>query len=377
MQDVPVGANIPVVIQTGKWRRQITLPMVTACQDNVFSGAETFRLPKNQSEGHLPKIAMTRGGADSLECVLRRIGISDTEFTNPDGTGTREHLLRDRRRHGLHVGRSVPARGDAVQSDASSTSTTWSSSRATARATRSRAQPVGEKQIVKNFVDAGGRVFGSHFSFGYFRGVAGTTDAKNFQPTPWPLLAMWDGGSDDAVHRRHQLREGAAFADWLVAVGASPTRGQITLTSVESPAMSLTPGFGSQRWINTSDGIPYFSVPMPVERAAMPAEQCGRFVHTGIHVAASGNGSAFPTGCGTAALSPQEKAWEFLIFELSACALPDNQHPDAARGSAARRAELAATVGDPAARAAATAAATAATDGRLSRRGSGQSGTDV
>ena len=48
MPDVPVGANIPVVIQTGKWRRQITLPMVKACQDNVFAGTDTFRLPKNQ-----------------------------------------------------------------------------------------------------------------------------------------------------------------------------------------------------------------------------------------------------------------------------------------------------------------------------------------
>ena len=87
MQDVPVGTNIPVVIQTGKWRRQITLPTVKACQDNVFSGTDTFRLPKNQSEGHLPKIAMTRGKADSLECLMRRIGISDSEFTNPDGNG--------------------------------------------------------------------------------------------------------------------------------------------------------------------------------------------------------------------------------------------------------------------------------------------------
>ena len=99
MQDVPVGTNIPVVIQTGKWRRQITLPTVKACQDNVFAGADTFRLPKNQSEGHLPKIAMTRGKARQPGMPLRRIGISDTEFTNPDGTGRDQHLLRDRRRH--------------------------------------------------------------------------------------------------------------------------------------------------------------------------------------------------------------------------------------------------------------------------------------
>ena len=66
---------------------------------------------------------------------------------------------------------------------------------------------------------------------------------------------------------------------------------------------------------------------MPVEKAAMPTEQCGRFVHTGIHVGAGGNSKPFPSGCATAALLPQEKAWEFLIFELSACPLPDNQMP--------------------------------------------------
>ena len=87
MSDVPVGTNIPVVIQTGKWRRRVMLPEVKACQDNVFTGTDTFRLPKSQAEGHLPKIAMTRGGADSLECLLRRVGVADSEFTNPDGPG--------------------------------------------------------------------------------------------------------------------------------------------------------------------------------------------------------------------------------------------------------------------------------------------------
>ena len=364
MQDVPVGSNIPVVIQTGKWRRQITLPTVTACRENAFPGAETFRLPKNQSEGHLPKIAMTRGGADSLECVLRRIGISDSEFTNPDGTGRVNIYYETGGGTGYTSGAAFPPVATLFNQTVINKYDMVVIS-CHGESARSRAQPVGEKQIVKNFVDAGGRVFGSHFSFGYFRGVAGTTDAKNFQPTPWPLLAMWDGGSDAPFTVDTSFAKGAAFADWLVAVGGSTTRGQVTLTSVESPAMSLTPGFGSQRWINTSDGIPYFSVPMPVERAATPAEQCGRFVHTGIHVAASGNGSAFPTGCGTAALTPQEKAWEFLIFELSACALPDNQMPTPPVVPPPGAPSSPPTIGGPAARATATAAASAAADGRL------------
>ena len=101
--------------------------------------------------------------------------------------------------------------------------------------------------------------------------------------------------------------------------------------------MSLYPGFGSQRWINTSGGIPYFSVPMPVERAATPAEQCGRFVNTGIHVVSGGNGGPFPSQCGTAALTPQEKAWEFLIFELVGLRDSRQHDADAAARPAARR----------------------------------------
>ena len=190
---------------------------------------------------------------------------------------------------------------------------------------RSRAQPLAQKQIVKDFVDQGGRVFGSHFSFSYFRGPS------PFMPSPWPVLATWDGSPDPPYTIDTTFAKGVAFADWLVnpAVGASQIRGQITMTGVEGPAMSLTPGFGGQRWINTAGGIPYFSIPMPVEKAATPAEQCGRFVHTGIHVASGGNSGPFPSSCGTDPLSPQEKAWEFLIFELSACALPDSVPPTA------------------------------------------------
>ena len=47
---VPSGDDIPLVITSGKWRRQITIPTVNSCADNPLAAADT-RLPKTQSEG--------------------------------------------------------------------------------------------------------------------------------------------------------------------------------------------------------------------------------------------------------------------------------------------------------------------------------------
>ncbi len=83
---VPVGSNVPLVLQAGKWRRQVVIPQVTACTTidlDAVLGADMLRLPKKSSEGDMPLMAVTTGGYDAFECFLRVIGVDDSEFVPP------------------------------------------------------------------------------------------------------------------------------------------------------------------------------------------------------------------------------------------------------------------------------------------------------
>jgi hypothetical protein len=86
LDNVPVGENVPLVVQVGKWRREINVNYVEPCRETALPEEDT-RLPKTQSEGNIPKIALATGGRDTLECLVRRLGVADNEFTPPSGAG--------------------------------------------------------------------------------------------------------------------------------------------------------------------------------------------------------------------------------------------------------------------------------------------------
>jgi hypothetical protein len=356
LDNVPVVSNLPIVIQVGKWRREIRLPSVTACVDNPITDANLTRLPRTKAEGHIPRMALTTGGSDALECLLRKIGVADSEFTTDMGAG-RVHLY-----NGGSSSSSSSLGTDRFASGAvfPQATTLWESASKmlgydivlmSCEGSTLNAIKRPFYANMKQYGDSGGRIFASHLHFTWLWDQGATA--------AWPNTATYTGGSDEAEDPPSfgeagympgiidtTFPKGAALADWLVAVGATPTRGRIDLWDLAHSVAQVTPP--TQRWIYlqsnpnwTSQGTStqYMTFNTPV---GAPADaQCGRVVHTDLHVkaapAASGEdkdtsepgtgGTPFPSGCTSMSLSAQEKALEFLFFDLSACVQPDTDRP--------------------------------------------------
>ncbi|MES1183319.1 MAG: hypothetical protein ABUL60_05860 [Myxococcales bacterium] len=328
LEGLKATAKVPLVIQVGKWRRQITVPSITACQDNVLDEPELFRLPRNQSEGDLPQMAVVRGGSEALECLVRKLGVDDAEFTPDNGKG-RVHLYVSAGGTATD-GTGKMADGSALGSDDSLLDSLekmkgYDMILLGCEGTDNIIEGRPESQYfnVRDYADQGGRLFGSHY-YDKFIWNDKTEDK------PYPEVVKFQSGasalpSPAIGNINTTFPKGNALADWLVNVKASTTRGQISIVDAENTVQSvLHPNAIS--WIGSPDaktpGAPiYFSFPTPVDGPA-----CGRMVFSDIHVA-SGSGDTgkqpFPTGCTNPELTPQQAALAFMIFDLSSCVQPE------------------------------------------------------
>lgn len=347
LKDVPVGPDIPLVIQVGKWRREVKVP-VAQCVDNPITDVNVTRLPKNSSEGHIPKIAVTTGWCDQLACLLPKLGLDASEYSLDHKSG-RLHLYRgsEARPSGAMVDSPAPA--PASTPDAA---TFWNDANQLKQydmlllscecGEHNETKPPQATQAVYDYASAGGRVFASHFHYTWFQNG----------PPELQGVASWFGSSSNPENPPgpfeidRSFPKGQALSEWLMVVGASTTLGEVPISQPRENVGAVH-STSAQRWVYAKKWATYPTVQDPVNPEATKYltvnapvgkpvdQQCGKATFADMHLYAGDEQAApgipddsFPTTCGTT-LTPEEKAMVFLFFDLSSCVQDEKDKPQA------------------------------------------------
>jgi hypothetical protein len=400
---VPATTHVPLVVQTGKWRREVFLPPVTACTDNAVA-ATNSRLPKSRTEGDLPQMALLTGGCDDLGCFMKSMGIDDAEYTAPHGGG----------RLDIYQGVGIRGSGASLSSGRAGNCTgpgcpLWASKQSFEYydiailscecAENNQTKPPAGMRALHDWLGEGGKVFASHYHYTWF---------KNSPLADFQKVATWLGMSNAEGRGNYSIDtsfpKGKTYRDWLSNVGALAPNGSIALNSVATSVSTVNAP--TTRWIydSTNNETKYLSFLTPIggiapaltpdagvtveagveagikagleagaeagheagleasvesdaradartdaevepdaemeaaiaskSDAAPPMEvtgpqYCGKAVFTDLHTSASlySQVNNIPAGCDGAPMTAQQKALEYLFFDLSACVSTDDTPP--------------------------------------------------
>jgi hypothetical protein len=359
---------IALVVQVGKWRKLYTLPKVASCVDNPVPFKLTLpskNSPSDPSIGSIPNIAIATGAADSLECLLKRIGVDDSEYTSdpagisPPGqikifsgyNGASTQMPDAYPSQQLWDSKADLMRYDMVLLSCEGRDTVDGPSGAAVSLSDS------DRQNLLDYANGGGKVFASHYHYAWF-------NQGPFANATSPPMATWLTGAqliDDGISfpgavvtklpNGTPFPQGIAMQNWLGNVGALQNgKLPIYYTRHNVSALNSPP---AQAWITLDPSSPvpsttqYFSIDAPFTGGAMTGENaCGRVVYSDLHVsggpgmmepglnvapdyagAVGGGGGTVPSGCASHKLTPQEAALEFMIFNLSSCLVPPGMEP--------------------------------------------------
>jgi hypothetical protein len=332
--NVPVGKDIPLVFQVGKWRRKVIIPEVKACVDTPLTDPQLTRLPRNRGEGDMPRVAVTTGQCDQLGCIIPKLGVDPAEMgvAGENKAFTYYQGLRD-------------TLGPAAMPDAAAV--LWQQPEELKKydmilnsclcAEQETYKGAAAFDAVTKWVNSGGRMFGSHFSYDWLR----------FSPEP-----SWNAGLRPRVAIARPVGpikidtsfpKGKALADWMKFLDPALVYGEVVAPVI----FDFLSGTGAQVWASSPvgrltfpptppppPGTPVMTYPRFITMNAPvgePAEkQCGKLVHLDVHVTAEGMvrppAGSFPMGCGTM-LNKAEHVLAFFIFDLAACIQEETKPP--------------------------------------------------
>lgn len=308
--DVPVGTNIPLVIVSGRWRRQLVIPGTAACQNTALPATMAV-MPKNQTEGDIPKIAIATGSADPVECVLLKMGISQSEFTDLTGTG-RINLFGGGGAAGSGV---VLDAATPTQASLMGNLPTLESYDVLMLPCEGQAinKPTQELANLIKFANAGGRVYSSHFSYDWM-----------YTNPPFDGVANWTGRTVDLPDGNATVNAtfsaGQTLQTWLQNVGATATPGQMAIQTLRQDQTAINAPTQTWLTLNSPSVAMQFVWDTPITANPATVNQCGRVLFNEYHVeniTASTFASEIAQCSPTAPMTPQEKLLEYMLFELT------------------------------------------------------------
>jgi hypothetical protein len=381
LTDVPVMANLPIVIQIGKWRRQMAITQTIAKCGSTTITDKTLLLPGQENAApadagatgpwqgpgtidDLPEIAISTGSADTMECLFRRIGVAAGEYTAGGGGTGHIHVFQGSANGGTASPTMTGAPfgknslwdqySDMSPYDIVVLSCEGEETIGAAGGGLSSA----ERETLFEYANNGGRTFASHFHYSWFNKAeadGGGFGAEN--------LAKWTAGANPMTDQNNKqevntniittLNDGGTFTRGVAletflgntpdVLGKNPlgpgdgtTSTQLNIHAAKHNADVSSTNTASQPWLvaDNNASVPgatqYFTWDTPVggvNEGDAGVNYCGRVVFSDLHVGsavspADYNGTTntkTPTGCSASALSPQEKALEFMLFDLSSC----------------------------------------------------------
>jgi hypothetical protein len=349
--NIPVGVEFVLAVKVGQFRRAIahTLPVEAACETTRLPPSlpgNPTRLPRSEDDGlsvNIPRVAISTGRIDAIECVFEKMGLRHDEFANP-GTGAaaleRIHLYRggpdtgDPPGQGARIDDATPhdsllygdperlASYDIIVADCEGTD--WDG-------TANFAQRDANGAFIREYVNRGGRLFASHLSFSWLLDNGSLAyDPATALDTGLGPAGAWSTTIDTSDQGTGRVSLGRAqasprtedFARWLSVEGVTDADGAFAIVEPRSQNTSL--GAASEEFVYRQDGngrVQQFSFDTPYGAPAEAA--CGRVAYSGFHVSVGGGDSpfaeaVFPEHC-SGDLTDQEKVLLYMLFDVGAC----------------------------------------------------------
>jgi hypothetical protein len=251
-----LGSSVNVVIQAGKWRRQNAVA-ITPCATTTVN----LTMPANQSQGDLPHIAVVTGQADGVECIFRRIGISDSEFTDPSGTGSIN----------LYEGTGTLTSGGAVVLPATTTVPTEdqliesASKLNTYDLVMFGCQGTGTDAIAStnangaldnlvSYANTGGRIFATHYGYVWLDNIQPFESSANWIKDQGTITEPGFPTGTGVATIDTTYSQSAVLAQWLQTIGASylGQYGQMELFNIREDQNKVNKP-PAQSWLNLNN----------------------------------------------------------------------------------------------------------------------------